>query len=252
MSTASSVTAARSEAAPLVEAPHPPIRLHLVRHGETLFNTRHQTQGWCDSPLTHRGRRQVAALGAHFADVPLVAAFTSDLTRTRDTCAAALAGHPDLVATPTSDLREWNFGSWEGQQDPDLWIPLFAARGYDWASGAADAVAAMTAEGFDELLDAIALSDPLGMAETGAEVRERIERGMRTVVGEAAALGGGDVLVVTHGAVLGSIQWALSPGRRPRLGIPNCGIIRVDVVDGVATIHELDPRCALLDEVTSA
>ena len=31
-------------------------RLYLMRHGQTLFNTLNRIQGWCDSPLTEKGR----------------------------------------------------------------------------------------------------------------------------------------------------------------------------------------------------
>ena len=32
--------------------------IYLLRHGETLFNTQHKIQGWCDSPLTQKGIKQ--------------------------------------------------------------------------------------------------------------------------------------------------------------------------------------------------
>ena len=31
------------------------MKLYLMRHGETLFNTQKRVQGWCDSPLTENG-----------------------------------------------------------------------------------------------------------------------------------------------------------------------------------------------------
>lgn len=31
------------------------MKLYLMRHGETLFNTQKRVQGWCDSPLTEKG-----------------------------------------------------------------------------------------------------------------------------------------------------------------------------------------------------
>ena len=34
-------------------------KLYLVRHGETRFNVEHRVQGWCDSPLTARGVREL-------------------------------------------------------------------------------------------------------------------------------------------------------------------------------------------------
>ncbi|MDO9396142.1 MAG: histidine phosphatase family protein [Herbiconiux sp.] len=242
----------------------PALRLHLVRHAETLFNVRHQLQGWCDSPLTPRGERQAAALGEHFASVPLVAAFSSDLTRTRRTTAGALAAHPQLSPEWLPSLREWNFGGWEGQPNPALWEPLFASRGYRY--GEAGHWDALTSEGPDAVLDLIAALDPSGLAENAAAVAVR----MRAAVARLTAIPSGDVLVVTHGAVLQSLVPLLVPGARIAPGYPNCGITtvtlpRLAVPEGAAalaavpsalaaaaaatpTLGLLDPSCSLPDD----
>lgn len=41
-------------------------RLYLMRHGQTLFNTLNRIQGWCDSPLTEKGRDQARQVRAYF------------------------------------------------------------------------------------------------------------------------------------------------------------------------------------------
>lgn len=220
----------------------PALRLHLVRHAETLFNVRHQLQGWCDSPLTPRGTRQIEALGERFREVPLVAAFASDLTRTRTTALAALAGHPQLEPVYTPDLREWNFGGWEGQPNPALWAPLFEAHGYTY--GAAGHWDELTADGPDTVLDAIAASDPSGLAESSVEVGARLRRAVAALL----AVGSGDVLVVTHGAVLQSLVPLLVPGARVAPGYPNCGVTTVTLPAvgsaGAAEVGVLDASCA--------
>ena len=43
-------------------------RLYLMRHGETLFNSQHKIQGWCDSPLTELGKKQANAARKYFED----------------------------------------------------------------------------------------------------------------------------------------------------------------------------------------
>jgi probable phosphoglycerate mutase len=222
-----------------------PIRLHLVRHGETLFNIRHQLQGWCDSPLTPRGQAQVRALGEHFAGVPLVAAFCSDLTRTRDTAAGALAGHAGLALEQLRELREWHFGGFEGQPNAALWDPVFADHGRRYGE-VQTAWTEMTEQGFDSIIDSIARHDPLGQAETAGELKGRIAGGLDRILGRKRAVGGGDVLVVTHGAVLGSILHQLAPEHPRRPGFPNCGVVTVEVSAAGAAVGEVDDRCALL------
>jgi len=231
------VTAARADRSLPVD--DGALRIHLVRHGETLFNVRHQLQGWCDSPLTPLGRRQVAALGDHFAQVPLAAAFSSDLTRTRETTAGALSAHPSLVPTWMPELREWHFGGWEGQPNPALWGPLFESRGYTY--GSIDHWNAMTADGPETVIDLIAESDPLGLAESAAEVGER----MRAAIAAITAVPSGDVLVVSHGAVLQSLVPLLAPGLRIAPGYPNCGVTTLTLTAEGATLGALDASCAL-------
>ncbi|GAA2228020.1 histidine phosphatase family protein [Herbiconiux moechotypicola] len=222
------------------------LRLHLVRHGETLFNVRHQLQGWCDAPLTPRGLKQVEALGEHFRDVPLVAAFSSDLTRTRATTLGGLAAHPSIEPVWLRELREWNFGGWEGQSNPSLWEPLFASRGYRY--GEEGHWALLTANGPEEVIDLIAASDVSGLAETAAQVTERMRAAVRIIT---TAVDSGDVLVVTHGSALQTLIPAFVPGARIEAGYPNCGVTTVTISDGVASLGRLDASCSLPEYVTS-
>jgi len=221
-------------------------RIHFVRHAETLFNVNGQLQGWCDSPLTARGEAQVAALGEWMRDVPLAAAFMSDLTRTRTTMAGALGGHPQLVPTPMTELREWHFGGWEGQPNASLWDPVFAEHGTVYSPGSA-AFGAMTANGFDSVLDAIHRIDPVGRAENAAAVNARMTVALATVVAAAKLArqqDAGDIVVVTHGAVLGTLLRALIPGHRATAGFPNCAIVTVSPQGDGWVAATVDASCA--------
>jgi probable phosphoglycerate mutase len=239
------------------------IRIHLVRHAETVFNVNKQLQGWCDSPLTARGDRQAAALGELMRSVPLTAAFMSDLTRTRTTMAAALIGHPTLKPRAMRELREWHFGSWEGKANADLWTPVFADQGFEY--GSSNGWAGMTADGPDLLLDTIYRSDPLGRAESALDVSTRTAAGMSIVLaagadsvnaasdsGSGSATGSGwgeaDLLVVTHGAVMNSILHHLDREYRSQMALPNCGVITVTIRDGKVTIGDVDGSCAAAAE----
>lgn len=66
------------------EAPSPPIvKIYLVRHGETQENKDGIIQGQLDTKLNEAGLRQAASVAEVFKDVPLTAAFSSDLERAR-------------------------------------------------------------------------------------------------------------------------------------------------------------------------
>ena len=86
-------------------------RLFLVRHGETAWSLSKQHTGWTDLPLTPHGERQAIDLVPRLAAFTFAHVFTSPLQRARRTC--ELAGFADR-ATIDPDLREWNYGRYDG------------------------------------------------------------------------------------------------------------------------------------------
>src|SRR5918912_830511 len=96
-----------------------PVRLVLVRHGETAANVAGVWQGQSDSPLTERGLAQARRLAAALADTPVAAVYSSDLGRALDTARLVAAGH-DLQAIPDARLREIHTGVWTGRSGAEL------------------------------------------------------------------------------------------------------------------------------------
>ncbi|MBO8163732.1 MAG: histidine phosphatase family protein [Brevibacillus sp.] len=87
--------------------------LYLIRHGETGWNRLKRIQGHSDLPLTAVGERQADCLAARFAGRPLSIVYSSDLKRAYET-ARRLADMAGLEVRTTPDLRERNYGEWEG------------------------------------------------------------------------------------------------------------------------------------------
>ena len=88
-------------------------RVVLVRHGETEWNARGVYQGWQDVPLGARGVAQTMALARSLAGIAIDAAYTSPLSRARETAAAVLRGR-GVVPVAVPELRELSYGVWEG------------------------------------------------------------------------------------------------------------------------------------------
>ena len=86
--------------------------IYLIRHAEAEGNVFRRLQGQYDSLVTPNGRRQIAALEARFADIPIDVVYASDLTRTCIT-AGAIYKPKQLLLQKDRRLREIGTGIWE-------------------------------------------------------------------------------------------------------------------------------------------
>lgn len=103
-----------------------PLRLLLLRHGETQMSVAKQYSGTSDPALTERGERMAQQAAARIASAGGIDAIVSSpLGRARQTaqyCADALG----MSVTVMDELAELDFGEWEGKtfaeviaEDPD-------------------------------------------------------------------------------------------------------------------------------------
>lgn len=89
----------------------------LVRHGETEWSLSGAHTGRTDIPLTKAGAERAAAMGRCMAGRPFALVLTSPLGRARETC--RLAGY-GAVAVAEPDLREWDYGAYEGRTSAEI------------------------------------------------------------------------------------------------------------------------------------
>lgn len=91
--------------------------LWLIRHGETEWSASGRHTGRSDIALTAHGQHQAVTLGRHLGGRRFARVLASPLARAVDTC--RLAGYGD-VAQSTDDLREWDYGIYEGRTTADI------------------------------------------------------------------------------------------------------------------------------------
>ncbi|MEY4359087.1 MAG: hypothetical protein RLZZ631_573 [Cyanobacteriota bacterium] len=106
-------------------------RMLLVRHGETDWNRQGRFQGQIDIPLNPNGHAQAAAAGQFLQKVSFDRAYTSSMSRPRQTAEGILKHHPGVPLTSVSDLVEIGHGQWEGCLEEEIaasWGELLA----DW------------------------------------------------------------------------------------------------------------------------
>src|ERR1700744_5031540 len=86
----------------------------LLRHGDTRLSPEHRFSGRCDLPLSASGTRQAKAAACRLAaGAPIDAVVSSPLQRAVDTAAIA-AAELGLTMVIDDDLRETDFGDWDG------------------------------------------------------------------------------------------------------------------------------------------
>jgi probable phosphoglycerate mutase len=215
-------------------ADKPVVDVYLLRHGKTMFNTTSQVQGWSDTPLTAAGIQGAEAAGRGLAKIHFIAVYSSDLGRARSTARIVLAQgrQQQLPVQEDARLREWNYGSFEGRPDAEMWTPLFAKQGMtfdpQWGNWG-DFTRKMSDSA---IAQAIHDADPRGWAETYPQIVSRLRAGMQDIVSNAVAAGGGNVLVVSHGGAILSILDTLVHGQVQGADIPNASITVLRYQDG--------------------
>jgi len=158
-------------------------QLILVRHGETLHNVAGIAQGWGDSALSAKGEQQVQRLAQRLRTAGINALYSSPLQRALTT-AQAIAGATGLPIRILDELREMNYGAWEGRSF--LEVRRDDASSYEqW------------------------IADPEACCPEGGEshgqVQRRLQQAFRTIEEAAGACPEGQRLrpaVVTHGTAI--------------------------------------------------
>lgn len=220
--------------------------LHLVRHGQTMFNEKRVIQGWCDAPLTELGRAQAQRIGRYFKQVGIRfdRACTSTLTRTQETIACIT----DMPYERLEGLREWGFGVFEGERvslmPPFPWGEFYVpfggesqlqvrervCRALEDAMGRACADVAQHAAAGAELSHAGA-----GAGAPEVAVADAARRG------PAAAAGPVRVLAVSHGSACREFltHWVPDGGFDGGRVPGNCSVMRFAYRAGAFELQEV-------------
>jgi ribonuclease H / adenosylcobalamin/alpha-ribazole phosphatase len=86
----------------------------LLRHGDTRLSPEHRFSGLRDLPLSADGIRQAKAAAGRLASGARIDAIVTSPLRRAATTAAMAAAELGLTAATDDDLRETDYGEWEG------------------------------------------------------------------------------------------------------------------------------------------
>jgi probable phosphoglycerate mutase len=176
----------------------------LIRHGETEWSRSGRHTGRTDVPLTTKGQAAADAVRTELEGIAPGLVLCSPLKRARET--ASRAGLvPDAF---TDDLREWDYGAWEGRTTAEIRATLGDPGWLVW-------------------------DQPVPPGDTPGEQLDDVARRAEVVLDRCAPVisAGRDCILVAHGHVLRILtaRWlglppidgrlfALDPARLSALG----------------------------------
>lgn len=203
------------------------VELYFARHGKTMLNTADRMQGWADTPLTHEGTEVASYLGKGLSDQKFISVYTSDSGRTIETAKIVLenSGQTNLRIQKRKQLREVCFGDHEGELNQVYWDKLSSIGGFsiDQFQEKPDMKA---------FLDLNVALDASGQAENWKQLITRSKSELDRIVQESMNLGGGKVLIVSHGVTIMTLLTEMSDNLISMVPLDNSSISKVVYKDG--------------------
>ena len=191
------------------------MELILIRHGTTQGNKERRFIGVLDVPLAPEGEELARRVAPTLPAVDHV--YRSPLLRCEQT---AQLLWPDAEKTVIPELRETDFGPFEGKNHEELKDdPLYQ----QW----------ITTADFAKI--------PVG--ESAADAVERASRGLLLLLKDAKEQGYERVGVVSHGGTLMGLLWRFGRPERDYYDwmCPNCGGYRARLHENPLTLEILEP-----------
>ncbi len=151
--------------------------LYIVRHGQTEWNIQGKIQGHKNANLTEDGLKQGDKVAERMASEKIDIIYSSDLDRARIT-AEKISKTTGAKLIVTEELREMNFGVWEGEFFKD--VKVSDPDGYmKW------------------------MKEPENLNIAEGETLEILEKRMEKVINKIVAENEGkNIVIVSHGTAL--------------------------------------------------
>lgn len=156
------------------------MRIYLTRHGETKWNLEGRCQGWKNSDLTEKGAADAKRLGARLKLVDFDCVYSSPLGRAVET-AECIVGDKGTSIVLKDELREINFGVWEGMTFSEI--------------------EKMYPEQFKNIWNQPHLYEPVG-GERIPDLIERVKELLNELISDSTKE---NIMIVTHAFVMKAI-----------------------------------------------
>lgn len=208
------------------------LRIYLLRHGQTEYNTKNIVQGWNDSPLTKQGLYQPKCTGYGLKDTKFVKAYSGDCNRQIDTAKQFLSQNNYLCEIiPDMHFREMCYGKYQAGTYYDMLNPLYQKFNapYEGYFGLYKYMNDI------EIVTALCANDETGETEGPKKAWLRFKEGLDKVVSENSD---GNVLISTSSCIIAIALKCLFPDFKQSGLVDNASITIIDYEDGKYTLEE--------------
>jgi broad specificity phosphatase PhoE len=228
------------------------ITLYFVRHGKTMLNTVDRSQGWIDAPLTPAGIEVAEQLGNGLKEIKFDHVVTSDSGRAIETAELILknSGQSALIKDMVRDkrLREYNFGTYEGQMNEEMISAVAKAEGKSYEEYVAWGEEVGFYNEIIQFADTLAKLDQQNTdsqsnwpAEDSQTIIKRLNESLAEIVKTAESNKAKNVLVVSHGMSLITLLGQLEPDAElPKAGLKNASVQKVAYKDGHYSVKSVN------------
>lgn len=189
--------------------------LVLVRHGESVWNQKGLWTGWEDVELSEKGREEAKQTAKALSDIPVDAAFSSDLKRARETLSIIIS-ELQIPGIPTEifeAFKERNYGILTGKSKWEIKKEVGEEKFKKIRRG---------------------WNEPIEGGESLKDVSERV---LPAFIGKVLpmVINGKNTLLVAHGNTHRAIIKHLEK-------ISDTGIEDVEIATGEAFVYRLNPE----------
>ncbi|MCF1684479.1 histidine phosphatase family protein [Tetragenococcus halophilus] len=226
------------------------LTLYIVRHGKTMLNTTDRVQGWSDAVLTPAGEEVVTNAGVGLKDIDFQNAYSSDSGRAIQTADLILDENEQTNGTQVqkdSGLREFNFGTYEGDLNDSMWQDVADEQGVTLEEFQAN----MDPEVF---ADSVAKLDKEQMEENNVEeeinwpaedyetITDRLTNSLDQIVAdETQEDGSGNVLITSHGlSITALLDTLFDDFEAPADGLDNASVNIIKYKDGDYSLESVN------------
>ncbi len=226
------------------------LTLYIVRHGKTMLNTTDRVQGWSDAVLTPAGEEVVTNAGVGLKDIDFQNAYSSDSGRAIQTADLILDENEqtnEVEVQKDSGLREFNFGTYEGDLNDSMWQDVADEQGVTLEEFQAN----MDPEVF---ADSVAKLDKEQMEENNVEeeinwpaedyetITDRLTNSLdQIVLDETQENGSGNVLITSHGlSITALLDTLFDDFEAPADGLDNASVNIIKYKDGDYSLESVN------------